>query len=309
MSKQQVVNELYSNARKNFKRRSYLMKGIDDTWQADLIELIPLTKENKNYKYVLVVIDIFSKYLWTRPLKSKKCAEVTKAMKSIFDEDQRVPTNLQTDLGLEFYGSQFRSLMKSCEINHYSSYNVTKSAIVERVNRTIKTNLWREFAMQGNYKWLKTLPRIVANYNEKKHRTIDMSPNQVNKLNEKRILNTVYKQNHMLTESNKKFKIGDIVRISKYKSVFEKSYTGNWSAELFEIYRVQPTDPPTYLLKEINNGQKIIGCFYEQQLKKTLQKDVYLIEKIIRRRGDKIYVKWLNFDDSHNSWISKDQLI
>lgn len=309
MSKQQVVNELYSSARKNFERRPYFMKFIDDTWQADLIEFIPLAKDNQNYKYALVVIDIFSKYLWTRPLKSKKCAEVTKAMKSIFDKDKRFPANLQTDLGLEFYGAPFRELMKCNKINHYSSYNVTKCAIVERVNRTIKTNLWREFAMQGNYKWLKALTQITSKYNTKKHRTINMCPIEVNKQNEKRLRNTVYKRNRTLRETKKKFKVGDIVRISKYKSVFEKSYTGNWSAELFEIYRVQATQPPTYLIREINNGQKIIGCFYEPQLKKTLEKDVYLIEKIIRRRGDNVYVKWLNFDDSHNSWIAKSQLI
>lgn len=148
------------------------MKGIDETFQADLIEFIPHAKENQNYKYALVVIDNFSKYLWTRALKTKQCVEVTKAMESIFNEDKRIPKNLQTDLGLEFYGSKFQELMRRYKINHYSTYNITKAAIVERVNRTIKTMLWKHFAMQGNYKWLKALSLITAQYNEKKHRTI-----------------------------------------------------------------------------------------------------------------------------------------
>lgn len=308
MSKLGVIDELYRGIRKNFKRRKYVMKAIDDTFQADLVEMIPYAKQNQNYKYVLVVIDTFSKYLWTRPLKNKTCAEVAKAMQSIFDSDKRIPKNIQTDMGKEFYGKQFKELMKHHKINHYSSYSELKASIVERVNRTILSMLWKELAMQGNHKWVKLFSTITTQYNQKKHRTLNMAPIEVNKQNEKRILNTVYKHNHTLNESSVPFKVNDIVRVSRYRSVFDKGYLMNYSTELFTIYKVLPTDPPTYLLMDSKN-QKIKGCFYSFQLQKTKQPDVYLVEKILRKRGNKYYVKFLGFDNSENMWINKQDVI
>lgn len=259
MSKLQVVNELYRSARKNFKRRSYVMRGVDDTFQADLIEMIPYAKENKNHKYILLVIDTFSKFIWVRPLKNKTGLDTTKAMKSIYEKSKRIPKCLQTDMGKEFYNSHFKRLMNHHNINHYSSYSLLKASIAERANRTILTKLWKEFAMQGNHKWLNTLQKIVAQYTHTKHRTIKQSPASINKENENKILSTVYKKNRTLTlVSKNKFKLNDIVRISRYKSVFDKSYLMNWSMELFHIDRILSTEPTTYLLKDMN-GQPISG--------------------------------------------------
>lgn len=309
MSKEGVVSEIHRSARKNFERRTYQMRGIDDTFQADLVEMIPHSKMNNNYKYILMVIDVFSKFAWTVPLKNKTGNEVTRAMKSIFTADKRVPKNLHTDQGKEFYNSFFQQLMKDYKINHYSTYSKMKASIVERFNRTILTKIWRMFSLQGSYKWLKILKSVTNTYNHTVHRTIKMKPSEVNSENSDFILRNAFRNNNALIMGKKsKFSLNDFVRISKYKSIFEKGYTPSWSTEIFQVYKIQVTKPVTYLLKD-STGQKISGSFYEQELMKTKYPTIYLVEKILRKKGDKLYVKWLGFDNSENSWIKKSAIV
>ncbi|XP_024878631.1 uncharacterized protein LOC112458992 [Temnothorax curvispinosus] len=104
-----------------------------------------------------------------------------------------------------------------------------------------------------------------------------------------------------------KFKMSDSVRVSKYKTIFEKGYTPNWT-EVFKIDKVQHTNPVTYLLEDYR-GKSVAGAFYEYELHRATYPDVYLVEKVLRRRGDEVYVKWLGFDGSNNSWIHKDNVI
>lgn len=118
MSKAALVNELHHSARRKFLRRSFEMRCINDTFQIDLAEMIPYAKENNGYKYLLVVIDVFSKFAWIEKLKNKSGIEVTKAMKSIFEKNPtRIPRNIQSDMGKEFYNSHFKSLMDHYNMN------------------------------------------------------------------------------------------------------------------------------------------------------------------------------------------------
>lgn len=306
MSKQGVVNELHRPARKNFPRRHVIIKGLDDLWQSDLAEFGSYARYNKGYRYILVVIDCFSKYLWTRPLKTKAAGDVRDAMREILSEG-RVPSNLQTDAGREYYNKMFENLMAKHGINHYSTYSTKKASIAERVIRTLKGKLYKEFSLRGEYKWIDKLPEITASYNKTKHGTTGMRPQDIRtKKTEKLLLSTVY--NNLGIAGKPRFKVGDVVRISKYKSVFDKSYLPNWTTELFRITKVKISNPPTYLLEDMN-GRPILGSFYGPEMQKTLYKDVYLIEKVLRRKGSKVYVKWLGLDSSHNSWIDKKDLL
>ena len=108
-------------------------------------------------------------------------------------------------------------------------------------------------------------------------------------------------------EKDPKFKVGDHVRISKYKNIFAKRYTPNWSEEVFVISKIKKTVPQTYVINDLN-GEEIIGTFYEKELQKTNQKE-FRIEKVIKRKGNKLYVKWKGYDDSFNSWIDKKDLV
>ena len=114
-------------------------------------------------------------------------------------------------------------------------------------------------------------------------------------------------KNIILPRKRPKFKEGDKVRISKYKHIFEKGYTPNWTTEIFTIKKVLPTTPYTYKLKDYQN-KPISGGFYEQELLKANVTDIYLMEKIVKRRGNQVLVKWFGFDDSHNTWENKDNL-
>lgn len=167
--------------------------------------------------------------------------------------------------------------------------------------------MWKEFNYQGYYKWLDILPITVELYNNKKHRTIDMKPADVAKKDEKHLLKTVYSHIKM-AEPKRKFKVGDNVRISKIRGVFDKKYKSNWSTEIFQVKKVQLTNPTTYLMTDASNSD-VLGEFYEKQLQKVKYPDAYLVEKIIKKKGDKVLVKWLGFSDKHNSWIRKNNVL
>ena len=305
MSRQSLVNELHKQARKNFKRRHVIIKHIDDLWQADLVEMGAFAKENNGFRFLLTVIDAFSKFAWMVPLKTKSANKVTKAMESIL-KGKRKPDNLQTDMGKEFYNKEFQRLMEKYKINHYSTFSNLKASIVERFNRTLKNMMWKQFSMQGTYHWINIYKDLLKKYNSKKHRTIGVAPNQVSSENESLIAKNAYKYPKAFKSG--KFKVGDHVRISKYKHVFDKGYTPNWTTELFKIRSVQNTNPVTYLLEDYQ-GQPVLGGFYEYELLQTQYPDTYLIEKIIRTKGDKAFVKWLGFSKEHNSWVNRNEII
>lgn len=300
-----IISELHKSSRKNFPRRQVRQRGINGTWQGDLVEMIPYAKENKNFKYLLTVIDIFSKKAYVRAVKNKTGELVSKAMNDIFLESGTVPLNLHTDLGKEFYNHHFVNLMKKNKINHYSTFSHLKASIVERFNKTLKNLMWKTFSLQGSYKWLDIVLKLVNKYNSTRHSTIKMAPNAVNKQNEKILLETVYKVNDKLMRA--KFHVGDYVRISKYKKIFEKGYTPNFTTEIFKVTHVNRKFPVTYLLEDYKKNA-IAGRFYEHELLKTKFPDTYLVEKVLKKNNDKIFVKWLRFDKSHNSWINKSDL-
>lgn len=306
MSRRGIINELHAPARKHFLRRRVITKGINWLWQADLVEMGKYSSSNNGYRYLLTVIDTFSKYAWGEALKTKSAKDVAEAMEKIFKSGRGVPKNLQTDDGKEFFNSQFKSLMNRHQINHYSTFSTLKASIVERFNRTLKELMWKEFSYNGTYKWVDMYQELVNFYNKKIHRTIKMAPIEVNTENEKHILGTVYNNIKMFAGS--KLKIGDNVRISKYKGVFEKSYTPNWNVEIFRIYKVQNTYPTTYLLEDLN-GNPVKGGFYREELKKTKFPDTYLVERVLKREGKRSLVRWLGFPKSDDSWINNSEIL
>lgn len=236
MSKIKLVDELHRSARKNFVRRKVEMRGIHDTLQADLVEMIPYAQENNDMKYILVVINIFSKKAYARPLKTKTGHEVTRAMKSILDSIKHQIKNLHVDMGNEFYNNSMKRMLEQRNINMYSTFSTMKASIVERFNRTLKNKMWKRFSLNGSYEWIGMLEDLIFDYNDTRHRTIRMKPNDVSIHDEKRLLTTVYHQPWKITtKTESKFDVGDSVRLSKYKNIFAKGYTPNWTTEIFRI--------------------------------------------------------------------------
>lgn len=306
MSKVGVVEELHKQARRNFPRRYVTIKGLNDLFQGDIVEMRPYASENDGYNYLLTMIDTFTKRSWAVPLKTKTGLEVRAAVKSIIDSLKQTPKFLQTDMGSEFFNKHVSSLLKEHNIKLYASFSPLKASIIERFNRTLKTWMWKEFSLQGNYRWVDKLKDLLKKYNSRIHRTTGLAPNAIKEENEAIVLDRLKKKKLPVKKKNK-FKVGDPVRISKYKHIFEKGYTPNWTTEVFVIDEVQKTRPVTYKLRDYQN-HLIQGGFYEEELQKTKFKDTYLVEKVLKRKGDQVLVKWLGFDDSHNQWIKKKEI-
>ncbi|XP_043483549.1 uncharacterized protein LOC122512010 [Leptopilina heterotoma] len=166
--------------------------------------------------------------------------------------------------------------------------------------------MWPQFNLRGNYKWEDILPSLISKYNNQKHRTIGMKPKDVRKQDEEKLLKHISKQRKILTK-RAKFKVGDRVRVSKNKHIFEKGYTRNWTTEIFTISQIKSTKPVTYKLKDYQD-QPIESGFYEEEISKVKYPDIYIIEKVLKNRRDKVFVKWLGFDNSLNSWIKKSDM-
>lgn len=169
MSKLQVVREIHRYARKKFSRRKFRMYGIADTLQADLIEMQDYKQVNRGYRYILIVIDVFSKMAYAEPLLNKTALETTNAMhriiRKVIQQYKRQIKNLQTDDGKEFFNGLMKKLLEKYKINHYSTYSLMKASIVERLIRTIKRRLYMQFSLQGNYKWFNILADVIDEYN------------------------------------------------------------------------------------------------------------------------------------------------
>ena len=299
-----LSEELHKSKRKNYPRRRIIVNHIDEIFAADLVEMQKFAKLNKRYRYLITCFDIFSKFAWVIPLKDKRGITIKNALEKIFNK--RKPKLLWTDRGTEFYNKQVQDLLNENNIKLYSTNNSEiKSSVVERFNRTFKNIMYKKFTENNNTIFYNILDELVNNYNNKYHSTIKMTPIEASKkVNENKIKN-IY--NFEKTKKPGKFKIGDRVRISLEKNIFEKGYETNWSEEIFVIYDIKYSNVPYYYLKDLNN-EKLQGTFYEQELLKTKQDDLYTIEKILKTNKDKIYVKWRGYDSSFNSWINKNTI-
>jgi len=291
---------------RKFERRHVNAFSIDDVWGADLVEMGEWTKQNNGYKYMLNVIDIFSKYAWSIPMKNKTGITTLGAFRKIAKESGRIPKHIWVDKGLEFYNKDVNSWLKENNIVMYSTYGEHKSAVVERFNRTLKGMMWKRFTAENIRNWIDMLDKLMKTYNNKVHSTIGMSPVKASqKQNEMKVLQNTIEKTRLTPISKAKFKIGDKVRISRTKSTFEKGYLPNWSEELYIVDKVQETLPVTYKVKDLLD-EEIEGSFYEKELQKTNQ-EVYRIEKVIRKKKingvEHGLVKWSGYNEKHNQWI------
>ena len=303
-----LSDELHKPRKINFERRKVISNNIDHIWGIDLIIMIKYSKQNKNYKYILTVIDFFSKYSWCYPLKSKKSEEIINSFNDIFKKSKRKPKFIQSDQGTEFTNNKTQTFFKNNNIKWYHTFNRDiKCSICERYNRTILNKIYKNFTLNNNTIWINDLDKLTNEYNNSYHRSIKMKPILASlKVNENNVRNNLY--NFKYTNKKPKFSIGNRVRVSLLKNTFEKSYTSNWSQEIFIIDDIKSSNVHYYFLKDLQ-GEKIDGMFYEQELLKTKQNDLYIIEKIIKKVGNKYLVKWKNYPDKFNSYVNQNDIV
>ena len=288
------------------------MGCIDEQWQMDLADMQSLKDYNDGYRYLLVFIDVFSKYAWIVPIKSKTGPALVEAFKVILSSGRK-PHKIMTDQGTEFFNKSLQTLLKNEDIELFNTLNETKASIVERVIRTFKTKMWRYFTAKKTMRYLDMLPDLVYSYNHSEHCSIGRPPALVNSENEDEVFHTLY---HNVLDNVQpvkyKFKIGDQVRISKIKRKFEKGYLPNYSKEIFTVSKKVPRNPAVYKLRDYD-GEELKGTFYDKELQKVIKHDdMYEVEKILkkRRKGKNVQylVKWFGYPDKFNSWVSASEI-
>ena len=242
---------------------------------------------------------MFNKCAWVIPIKDKKGISIVNALKKIYSGGRK-PNKIWVDQVSEFYNNSFKDFLKINNIEIYSTYNEGKSVVAERFIRTLKNKIFKHMTAISKNVYFDVLDDIVDKYNNIVHRTIKMKPIDVT-------VDSYVEYNEDFNKKDSKSNVGDYVRISKYKNIFAKGYTPNWSEEVFVINKIKNTVPWTYAISDLN-GEEITGSFYEKELQKTSQ-EKFRIEKVLNRKGDKLYVKWKGYDNRFNSWIDKKDLV
>ena len=257
-----LADELHKPIIRKFNKRKVYSQFKDNVWGVDLAEMQSLSRKNKGIKYLLCAIDLYSKYAFVIPLKNKKGISIVNAFNKIIKQSNRKPNKIWVDQGGEFYNNVFEKWLSDNHINMYSTYNEGKSVVAERLIRTLKNKLYKHMTATAKNVYYDVLDDVVNKYNNTKHSTIKMNPIDVGDNNKR-----VYIDEH--NEKDSRFKVGDRARISKFKNIFAKVYTPNWSSEIFIVDKINDTAPYTYNLKDLNN-EEIIGSFYDKELQKSI---------------------------------------
>ena len=290
---------LHKPARKKFKRNRIHVAGIDDQFEADLIDVQGIAKYNNNFKYLLTCIDSLSKYAFVVPIKDKSGVTLVKAFKTIFKK--RIPRKLRTDKGKEFVNKQFQTYLKKKNIIFFTSNNETKAAIVERFNRTLRSKMWRYFTATNQQRYLDVLPQLVESYNNSVHSTIGVTPASVNVTNAETIWRKVYNYPSKLKKKKPLYMAGDLVRLNKSKKTFEKGYRHNWTKEIFQVNHVYNKALPEYSIVDLE-GEEILGRFLEPELQKVVQES-YKVKQILKKNKDSALVLWKGYPNTLKTWI------
>ena len=211
-----------------------------------------LSKYNKGNKYLLCSIDLFTKHVWVVPLKYKKETSIVNAFQKIISEERK-RNKIMVDQGYEFYNNSFKDFLKINNIEMYSTYNEGKTVVAERFIRTLKNKIFKHTTAIPKNVYFDVLDDIVNKYNNTVHRTIKMKPIDVTS-------DSYAEYNEDFNKKDPKFKVGEHVRISKYKNIFAKRYTPNIVSDL--------------------NSEEITGSFYEKEMHKTNQ-EKFRIEKLL----------------------------
>ena len=207
----------------------------------------------------------FSKYAWVVPLKDKKGVSTVKAFQIILKHSKRKPNKIWLGKGSEFYNASFNKCLQDNDIVMYSTHNEGKSVVDERFIRTLKSKIYKHMTSISKNVYIDILDDVVDEYNNTYHTTIKMKPIDAK---DKTYINT----NKEINNKDPKFKVGDRVRISKYKNIFAKGYTPNWSEEVFVIKKVKNTVPWTYVINNLT-VKKLLEHFMKKNYKRRIKKN------------------------------------
>jgi len=307
-------------------------------WDMDLADFKNLSSENDGYKYVLIAIDVFTKKLYARAVKSKDTNNVKNAFLWVLKQAKTNPKNLRTDKGSEFINKTMKDIYKKKGIEHIKAVGRGKAVFAERVILTIKRLLYRYMINQNKLKWVKVLPEIVSNYNKTEHSTIGIPPNKVTKKNAR----GVWAQQFLIPQARKvlkerrnkikslkkeevkkkrrtrvyyKFKPGDYVRISLAREPFDRVYSQTFSREIFKVVQRYVRNEVVLYKVEDLNGKLKDGSYYQNELIKVKydEDQEFAIDAVLKTRvkdGEKeALVKYKGYSSQFNQWIPEKNIV
>ena len=259
--------------KRSFPRRRVIARFPFDLFMADLLEFPQYKFHNRGYRFALVLIDAFSKKLYTAAMKKKTKEDTANAFQTIFNDFDEFPINLVTDRGLEFYNKDVQKIFDSYGINHYSTPTRTKwkASMAERVIRTIKSRIFKYFKKYKTKNWIDVLPIVTANYNSVPHSSHGFPPNDVSSENRDKVYKKLYPRNSLTVVC--KLKQGDKVRKIRDKSLFEKGYTENWSDEIYQISEARQSNSVCWYKIKNLAGEEQEGIWYYYQLNLVARND------------------------------------
>ena len=307
--------EAYTNfrqKRKRFQRLTIIVDRIDEQWQADLMDMSFWSRKNGGIKFLIVVVDVLSRFAWVQPCEDKTADSIINAFTNILSEGRK-PEKLQTDQGREFKNVKFSRFCTEKGIHYFTTTDDSiKCAIAERFIRTLRNRIYRFVYWKNTRRYIDDLQSIVKNYNNSYHRTIKTSPNSVNRENQQDIVRKIQQSiKEIDLRRAKRFKVGDDVKIPLKPETFEKGGVQQWTDEVFTV-RDEKITPQKYIYKvKDQTGEDISSIFYPEELQKVKYNPdaPSKIEKIIRRQYDKqkkqykYFVKWQGWPEKFNSWI------
>ena len=303
--KEQEAYSLHKQARHTFPRLRHVLKGKHHLYDADLADMKDLEQQNQNFKYLLVIIDGYSKFLSVRPLKTKTAQVVKQAVEEIFNTMSK-PEVFRTDSGTEFKNKILKQYLDSLGVHHQITTNENKALFAERVIKTLKQKIYHYLTHNNTHSYIDVLQKMVSGYNKTIHRSIKMAPKDMT--DEKWW--EIYKPRDQIKKKPYTIRVGDSVRVSYLSNAFTRAFDQQFSREVFTVVsRYRKTGIPLYKIEDMN-AQPIEGTFYASELQKvTIDKEnMWKIEKVIKSRKRKgvkeYYVKWLGFPDSFNSWVT-----
>lgn len=306
----------------HFKTRKIFVGGLNQLHQADLIDFSKFKKFNNNITFLLIVEDVFSKYIWVEPLKNKENKSILEAFEKIYPNDKDFPSVLTTDKGTEFTGKTVQKFFHDHDVNFYSSHGNTKAQFVERVIRTFKKKIFQLFSERSSYKYIDKLQDLVQNYNHSFNRTTETFPANVTSKNQEQIFFNLYESIGQIGKDSlaskkqlkqNKIQTNDFVRIQIDKGIFSKKYNDTFSGEIFQVRQIIKSNPLAFKIDDLL-GEDILGKFYSDELQKIDMKyEKFIIRKILKKlkNGDEMFykVEWVNYGDKFNSIISSENII
>ena len=253
---------LHKTTQKPRKYRRTLVYGPRDLLQIDLLDLQKYSLENRGYRYICVIIDCFTKFIWLKPLKNKTGKSLVKALALLLMTER--PKLIQCDQGTEFFNKNVAKMLQAFGPKLYHTFSDKKAAIVERVQRTLRMRMGRMFTDNKNYNWIDHYEDMTDAYNNSFHRSIKMKPADVTNQHTGLIYARLFSR-RKFPRSSKQFAVGDRVRIAMKPDFMQKEYLPKWSEEVFLIKSRKASKPITYHLTDLTS-EDVSGSFYREEL-------------------------------------------